>query len=136
MEKNIGIWMDGTKALIVDAATGNIKTVEADIENSVHQYGEGDKGNFVGGGHHINNEKTFEERKKHQTNDYLKKVAAEVKDASGIYVFGPAEMKTHFKHYLESQNGFKDKLRSVEPADKMTNNQVVAAVKDFFANKG
>lgn len=135
MEKNIGIWMDGTKALLVDAASGNLQTIEADIENSVHLYGEGDKGNFTGGGHHINNERKFDERRKHQTNDYLKRIAEGVKDADHLYVFGPAEMKTHFKNYIESQHGLKNKLSAVESADKMTDNQVVAAVKTFFEKK-
>jgi hypothetical protein len=62
-------------------------------------------------------------------------VASEIKNADAVYVFGPAEMKTHFKSYLETQNGFKEKLRAVESADKMTDNQVVAAVKGFYEKK-
>lgn len=132
MKNNIGVWLDGTEAFVVKLIDNSVKKINSDIENRVHHHGEGDKGSFVGGGHHINNDKKFEERKHHEMHNYFKEVISELKDADDIYVFGPAEMKFHLKTEIEKDKHLINKLSSVEPADKLTEHQIVAAVKDYF----
>jgi hypothetical protein len=95
MKNNTGIWIDGTKAVIVKLATNSVTEVLAHIDNKVHHVGEGDKGNSLGGGHFNNNETHFNDRKNHQTKEYLNNVISEIKGADAFYIFGPAEMKTH-----------------------------------------
>lgn len=133
MKNNVGIWIDGTKAVIVDLKTDSVKEIAASIDNKVHhESSEGDKGNFVGSGHHINNEKKFDERKKHQVHAYLKEVMGAIKGAEGVYIFGPAEMKTHLKTEIENDHALSKALLACESADKLTDNQIVAAVKKYF----
>lgn len=128
----MGVWIDGSKAVIVNLASDSVKEIIAEIDNNVYHMNEGDKGNFAGGGHHMNNDKKFDERKKHHTQAYLQQVIAEIKSADSIYVFGPAEMKTHLKTTLEENKQLAGKLSAVESADKLTDNQIVAAVKKHF----
>lgn len=132
MKNNMGVWIDGSKAVIVNLANDSIVKVEADIDNNVHHGHEGDKGAFIGGGRHVNNERTFEERKKHQTHDYLEKVISELKTADSIFVFGPSEMKNHLKTQIENNRYLATRLSAVEAADKMTENQIIATVKKHF----
>lgn len=132
MKNNMGVWIDGSKAVIVNLASDSVKEIAAEIDNNVYHMNEGDKGNFAGGGHHMNNERKFEERKKHHTHDYLKNVIAEIKDADSVFVFGPSEMKTHLKTQMEEDKHLAGKLSAVESADKLTDNQIVAAVKKHF----
>jgi hypothetical protein len=132
MKNNMGVWINGTKAVIVNLQNDSVKEVVADIDNNVHHGYEGDKGTFVGGGRHVNNEKTFAERKKHQTDHYIKEVISELKKADGVFVFGPSEMKHHLKTQIENDRNLASKLSAVETADKMTDNQIVAAVKKHF----
>jgi stalled ribosome rescue protein Dom34 len=49
-----------------------------------------------------NNEKKIKEKKKHQTNDFLKNVINQIKKEDAFYVFGPAEMKLKLKNVIEN----------------------------------
>jgi hypothetical protein len=132
MKNNMGVWIDGTKAVIVKLANDSVTEVVAEIDNNVHHGREGDKGTFIGGGRHVNNEKTFAERKKHQTDHYIENVVSEIKTADRVFVFGPSEMKHHLKTQIENDKYLGTRLSAVETADKMTENQIVAAVKKHF----
>jgi hypothetical protein len=132
MANQIGVWLDGTKAVVVKPVTGTITEVLANIDNKVHHANEGKRTALVRG-QRVNMEKKFDERKKHQTHDYLKDVMAELKAADEIYVFGPAKMKTNLKAEILKDKILKNKLRGVESADSLTNNQIVAAVKKYFS---
>ncbi|WP_418264589.1 hypothetical protein [Flavobacterium faecale] len=134
MKKQTGIWIDTKKAIIVtiDGQNESITEILSDIENPVHHNGEGNKGAFFGD-QHVNSEKTFDERKKHQTNNYLKNVISKVAEADELYVFGPAETKNKLQQKINSEKTeIATKLKLVETADSMTQNQVVAQVKKFF----
>ena len=135
MEKQIGIWIDGSKAVIVKlhGNSENINTIESNIENRVHHEKEGDKGSFVGS-HHVNNEKKFNERRKHQLKKYLDDVTSCVADASDLYIFGPAETKTELEKNITGNKLLADKLKKVESCDHLTSNQIVAKVKEYFSS--
>lgn len=134
MKTQTGIWIDTTKAIIVSLNGGKEKIVEiaSEIENSVYHNSEGNKGSFIGNTH-VNNEKKFDEKKKNQTNDFLKKVMNQIKKEDDYYVFGPAEMKTKLKNLILNNNELANKLKGIETADSMTLNQVVAKVKTFYS---
>ncbi len=135
MKKQAGIWIDSTKAIIVtlDGKNESIKEIQSDLENRVYHDKEGDKGSFFGG-QHIDSQKTFDERKKHQINTYIKNVISNVNEVDELYIFGPAETKTKLeKKIQEEKSTMAGKLKSVETADNnMTSNQIVAKVKKFY----
>jgi hypothetical protein len=133
MKNNLGVWIDGTKAVIVNLASDSVTEVLANIDSKTNHISDKEVGNFLGAGHHNANERTYEERKKHQTHAYLHNVAVAMKDADGIYIFGPSEMKSHLKTHIEADKKLATAIVAVEAADKMTDNQIVAAVKKRFA---
>ena len=136
MKKQTGIWIDTSRAIIVSLHDGkdHMKEIESDIENSVYHEKEGDKGTFSGSNHHHgDNETKFEERKKNQMNQFLKDVIQQVKSADELFIFGPAETKTKLKQkILDKYPAEAVKLKSVETADHLTSNQIVAKVKQFY----
>jgi hypothetical protein len=136
MKKQTGIWIDGSKAIVVTLADGQetIKEIPSDIENRIHHKSEGDKGTFMGN-RHINHEKKFEERKKHQIDHFVSKVVDQIKQDDALYVFGPGELKLVLKKRIEKEGHLISKLHPVETADSMTLNQVVAQVKEFYSTK-
>lgn len=136
MKKQAGIWIDGTKAIIVTLNNNaqTVETIESAIENKVYHEKEGDTGSFQGG-QHLSNEKKFEERKKHQLNDYLNNVIQYLKGSDEVYVFGPAEIKTHLKTAIGQDKFLAPGLKAVEAAEKMSENQIIAKVKEFFEEK-
>lgn len=135
MKKQAGIWIDSTKAIIVtlDAGKEYITEIQSELENRVYHDKEGDKGSFFGN-QHIDSQKTFDERKKHQINAYIKNVISNVNEVDELYIFGPAETKTKLeKKIQEEKSTMAGKLKSVETADNnMTSNQIVAKVKKFY----
>ena len=134
MKKQTGIWIDTSKAIIVTFTDGkeHITEIESDIENRIYHDKESDKGTFMGS-HHINSERTFDDRKKHQYDHFLKHVLSHIKESDELYVFGPSETKIKLKQKIDDGKTIADnKLKSVETADSMTLNQVVAKVKKFY----
>lgn len=134
MKKQTGIWIDSKKAIIVTLNDGMefICEVQSDLENKVYHDKEGDKGSFMAN-QHINSDKTFDERKKHQMNSYLNNVISSINGSDELYVFGPAETKTKLQQkILDNKSTIAEKLKSIETADSMTQNQIVAKVKEYY----
>ena len=111
MKKQTGIWIDTSKAIVVDLSNGKADTteIESAIENRVYHENEGNKGSFMGSSH-VNNEKTFDERKKHQTNDFIDNVIKHIENSDELYIFGPAEIKLKLKQRVESEKNLASKL--------------------------
>jgi hypothetical protein len=134
MKRQTGIWIDSSKAIIVtlDGGKENISEIESDLENKIYHEKEGNKGTFSGS-HHGNNETKFEERRKNETNLFLKNILSHIKLADELYIFGPAEAKIKLEQKINTDKSFdSSKLKMVESADSMTTNQIVAKVKKFY----
>jgi hypothetical protein len=136
MKKQTGMWIDGSKAVIITLVDGKeqIERVEAEIENRVHHFAEGNPGVRMGD-RHLVPEKRFHERERHQLEQYLEAVLKKVNSADELYVFGPAETRVALQRKLDTDKSYKalaSRLRAVEPADNMTKNQIVARVKEFY----
>jgi hypothetical protein len=135
MEKQVGIWIDTKKAIIVTLEgqkEEKIIEVDSDVENNIYHNKEGDKGTFSGS-HHDDSETKFDNRRKEQYEYYLKDVVSIVKGAHYLYIFGPGETKTKLEQRIREEKSLsKINLKAVETADNMTLNQIVAQVKDFY----
>lgn len=133
MKKQTGIWIDGSKAIVISLKEGKetVHEIESEIENSVHHLHEGDKGSFMGS-RHINNEKKIDERKKHQVDHFLDKVIDHVKGADELFVMGPADLKLKLKTRIEGNHLIANKLKGVETSAQITLNQCVEKVKNFY----
>jgi hypothetical protein len=133
MKTQTGIWIDGSRALIIQLLDGreNIHELTSEIDNHVHHKQEGDKGTFMGE-HHVNNERKLEERKNKQIDSYLGKVISEVKGTDELFVMGPSGMKIKLKTRIEKDAQLNARLKAVETTGQLTLNQCVARVKEFF----
>ena len=136
MKKNIGIWIDTSQAVIVELLNSEltIKTIESNIDTRERIPGESKKyGRF--GGQYLTYEKNRENKKIAQTNQFLKILLQEIENCEAIVLFGPSIMKTIFEKEIKNNLNTIHKLVGVFDADSMTENQVVAWVKDFYKNK-
>lgn len=134
MKRQTGIWIDTSKAIIValNGEKEKITEIDSDVENSVYHNKEGNKGTFSGS-HHSSSETKFDNRKKEQLDNFLDDVITFVKGSDELYVFGPAETKIRLEQKINEEKSIEaGKLKSVETADKMTLNEVVAKVKKFY----
>ncbi len=64
-------------------------------------------------------------------NTYYEKVISCLRDAKSIFLFGPGEAKGELEKRIEKDN-FGDRIVGVETADKMTDPQIAAKVKEHF----
>ena len=133
--KNVGVWIDKEKAHIVSLSDHSeaLKTLKSNIENFHIGGGSGTK--FKGGPQDVVQDSKYLERENHQVKAYFKELVQYIKDADRIVIFGPAEMNMKLKKELEqSYKDLNEKVADVKKADSMTNNQVIALVRDYFNN--
>lgn len=135
MEKQVGIWIDSKKAVIVTLdgqKEERIMEIDSEVENSIYHKRKSDKGTFSGR-QHSNNETKFENRKKEELNYYLKSVMNHVKESDYLYIFGPGLTKTKLEQKIQVEKSMdKINLKAVETSDSMTLNEIVSLVKDFY----
>lgn len=133
MKGQVGVWIDYERAVIVawEGHEPRMKTIESSIDGKVRFEGETDQaGRF--GGQFVTNERSLEKRRKQQITLFAKQVVAHLSTADEIVIFGPAEMKTALKKMIDEQPILAPRLKGVETADSMTDNQIVAWVKDYY----
>jgi hypothetical protein len=136
MKNNIGIWIDTNQAVVINLSNGNqtVKTIESNIDTRERIPGESKKyGRF--GGQYLTYEKNRENKKIAQTNHFLKVLLTEIEDCDTVVLFGPSIMKTIFEKEIKNNQNLIGKLVKVFDADSMTENQMVAWVKDFYKIK-
>jgi chaperonin cofactor prefoldin len=134
--KKIGIWLDKEKAHLVTLQNEDVrfKTIFSEIE-FFHPKG-GARSKTRWGPQDVVQDSKYLEREKHQLKLYFKELAKTMEDAEAIAIFGPAA--TNDKFYKELKENYKTlalKVKTVEKADSMTENQVKAMVRNFFNKK-
>ena len=133
MEKLTGIWLDKEQAVVINLSEGKhtIKYLESNITTRERFPGEGKRfGRF--GNQFLNMESKKRNMAKNQSDEYVKNIINEIKKVDKVVLFGPAEMKIQLEKAVLRDNLVRDKLISVEPADNMTENQLVAWVKGYY----
>ena len=127
MKKKVGLWIDHKKAVIV-SVTGTdeeIKLIHSNTE--VQRIEEQGRQN----GRSVQSDdirlRVFTEH----LNNYYEEVISCIRDAKSILLFGPGEAKGELKKRLEKDN-LGDRIVGVETADKMTDPQIAAKVKEHF----
>lgn len=133
MKKNIGIWIDTKQAIIIKLSDDDhsVKIIESDIETRERFDGESKKfGRF--GGQYMTFEKNKLNRKNEQTNQYIKNLLKEVQNCDSVVLFGPSKMKNIFEKEINNNIQLADKLVGIFNSKLLTENQMVAWVKDFY----
>jgi DNA polymerase III delta subunit len=133
MKKNIGIWIDSKQAFIIKISTKNVslKNIESNIDFRERVEGESKKyGRF--GGQYITYEKNRENRRNEQTNIYFKNLLKEISHCDTVVLFGPSTMKNQFEKEIQKNMQMASKLVGVYNCDALTENQMIAWVKDYY----
>lgn len=131
--KNTGVWLDRDKAIVVTLNNGRevLEIINSEIEDF-----KATSSRLLGGHQEIAKDRKFLEREKHQFKNYFKNIVIKIKDADAIALFGPAQTNEKFNKVLhELYPDVAKKIKGVEKADSMTDNQVIALVKEFFNSK-
>ncbi|MGA3288264.1 MAG: hypothetical protein ABSD46_12655 [Bacteroidota bacterium] len=124
MKKEVGLWIDHTKAVIFSLADegAKIKRISSELKNNVR---------FSGRAQKESAEEHEDKRLTGHLNNYYDEVIDYFCDAESILIFGPGETKRELKKKLESRKLHR-KVVGFETVDKMTDNQIVAKVRQHF----
>jgi stalled ribosome rescue protein Dom34 len=120
----IGIWIDHQKAVIVSLSgdAANAKTVASDVGPHTHY-----AGSQVSGG-----EKKYEARHDQDLTRFYDEVIDQLGQPAAVLIIGPGEAKLQLKERLGRSSAFSKIPVGVETADRLTDPQVIAAVKEYF----
>ena len=129
-----GLWIDHRQAIIVTItdAGETIERVESDIERKVRLSGGSRTRKTPFGPQQVAVDGKQEKRIKQQLHGYNSEIIKKIQDAQKILILGPGEAKTEFKKELEQAKLPALKKITTQPADKMTEKQIVARVRQFF----
>jgi stalled ribosome rescue protein Dom34 len=124
MQMTAGLWIDHKKAVIVfvKGKEEEIKLISSNIEKQHRQSG-------VSTPEDIRHRELTE-----HLNIYYDEVVSCIREAESILIFGPGEAKGELKKRLEKDN-LGGHLVGIEPADQMTDPQIVAKVKEHFLHQ-
>jgi hypothetical protein len=136
MKKQIGVWLDSKEATIialVEDQEPQINRIRSGIHTG-HSKG-GWRTASPWGPTSVVSESKILEKRTHEENDYFERVIAAVQGADEVFIFGPSEAKDHLLNVIKDERKhFHPSLRAVLTADKMTLNQKIARVREFFEN--
>jgi hypothetical protein len=129
MKKEIGLWIDHRKAVIViiEGEQEVIKEITSNMEKHVR---------FTGGtGSEDGSSENVRDRQfGNHLNSYYDRVVAVIREADFVQIFGPGEAKGELRKRLEHE-GFKGQVLAIETADKMTDRQIASKVRERFLTK-
>ncbi|NQU29623.1 MAG: hypothetical protein HQ525_03050 [Anaerolineae bacterium] len=131
MKKNIGLWIDHREAVIVVVTDKDekITRIKSDSEKQTR---------LQGGSRKDGLQQTESVRDNKFTNNlgqFYDDVIAQIRDAELIQIFGPGEAKGELEKSLVDE-GLKERIAGVETVDNMTDNQIVAKVRERFSTSG
>ncbi|UCE33878.1 MAG: hypothetical protein JSV55_00455 [Deltaproteobacteria bacterium] len=135
MGKYVGVWIDHDKAFVVSISDGQqtVTRIESNVEGRYRLSG-GSRSRTLYGPQEIASDKKIEERRRHQLRRYYRKVITEFADSLAILVFGPGKAKIELQKELEKTKALASKVVGSETTDKMTERQIAAKVRKFFAS--
>lgn len=132
MEKQIGLWIDHKKAVIVflEGKKEELRKIESNMEKHVRYKG-GSRGKTAYSPQFLSEETQEDRRYREHLNKYYRQVISAISEADSLLVFGAGEAKREFEKHLTQK---KNHIRNihVESADKMTERQIAAKVRTYF----
>ena len=126
MNKEIGLWIDHRKAVIVMVSDEGEEVRE--ITSHMEKHVRFSSGNNSEDG---SSEDIRDRQFGNHLNSYYDEVIAAIRDAQAIQIFGPGEAKGELEKRLESK-GLKGRIVGIETVDKMTDRQIAAKVRERF----
>jgi stalled ribosome rescue protein Dom34 len=120
-KKTLGIWMDHSSANLLDLhSKKNNHTIVSEFTFSTKEEA-------------LDKSESLMHNKEQQMQEaYYKKIADEVLKYDTVLLFGPTNAKSELHNYLNQDLHFKDIKIETQAADKMTDNQKEAFVREHF----
>lgn len=135
-EKKIGVWLDHHHAHFIefngkDAIT---QTIESGFTRHEREEGVGATGSRFGQ-HSTNNENNKNNRMQNELKGYYKLISDRLAGYDQVLLFGPTTAKNELHNYIKELKNFSGKHIEIKNSDKLTENQLKAAVREHFTRE-
>ena len=130
--KNIGLWIDRKKAVLViqDDQGENTQQIESGVGRHVRYHGASHpKSPFSA--QYQQGDDQLDNRFTEQLNKFYEKVIAHLREADAVLIFGPGEAKLELEKRIVHEK-VRVPFIKIEAADKMTERQIAAKVRNYF----
>lgn len=138
----VGVWMDHAQAYFIEYDGINaviVDAIEAPAVSLLREKGEtDDKTRFSANPQHSSpspNEYNKQNIEQEELKQYFKMLKKNLSGYRDILLFGPGTAKDKFFNRISDDNFLEGKRISVQITDKLTENQMVALVEDYFETK-
>ncbi len=133
MKKQAGLWIDHREAIIVllTGDTEEIKYIASEGGEHIRYSGSAHS-KTPEGLKEVTSEDQRDRKMMNQLNNFYDQVIALVRDADSIRIFGPGEAKGELEKRFDHA-GLKERISVIETADKMTDRQIAAKVREPLA---
>ena len=121
-EKKLGIWMDHSNAHLMEYADPIVTRIVT--SDSTHE----EKEKTL-----QKSESMMHNKEQQQESEYYKELGETIKNYDEVLLFGPTNAKTELSNILEDNLSFSKIKIEIKQADKMTENQEHAFVRDYFS---
>ncbi|MDO1511545.1 hypothetical protein Q2T41_02545 [Maribacter confluentis] len=132
--KNTGIWLNSKHAYVVHLTNGKeeMESIASNIE-FFNRTGTGGSRKKTGATQDISKEKKYLEKSKIQFKTYFKAIATAIEHSDRIVLFGPADIDQKLsKELTEHYPAIAQKLLGTVKVDRMSQNEIVALVRDYY----
>lgn len=132
MLKEVGLWIDHRKAVIVSIENEieTILEIKSNMEKHV-RFSDDTRSKVAKSSHGSNAEDMRDRKFGEHLDDYYEGVVSLIRSADSIWIFGPGEAKVELETCLK-KNDLGERIVGVDTVDKMTDQQVAAKVRDRF----
>lgn len=121
--KDLGIWMDHSSAHLMEFTIDPIETTTI-----TSKFTHGEKEQSFG-----KSENLMHNKEQHRQSEYYKKLGEAIKNYENVILFGPTDAKVELLNVLRADHRFEKIKIEVKQADKMTENQQHAFVREHFS---
>lgn len=130
MDRQLGLWIDHKQAYLIRNGAKKVEIIPSNVKRRVHFTG----GARIGGAYNQNldSELRHNDHYQLQLEKYYAQVIKTLQQADSIIIMGPGEAKLELKKAIQKHASLRNRLVKVEPADKMTVNQMLAHVRLFY----
>jgi stalled ribosome rescue protein Dom34 len=132
MQKQVGLWIDHRKAVIVEIENKTVVTreIESNMEKHI-RFSSNLQSNAANKSQGSTEEDTRDRKFGNHLEKFYEIIVSNIRDADSIWIIGPGEAKIELQNYMKS-HALGDCIVGVETTDKLTNNQIASKVRNYF----
>jgi hypothetical protein len=132
MAREVGLWIDHRKSVIVTFVNGSEMTreIRSNIEKHV-RFSSGSDAKATASLHQATAEDLRDRKFTDHLGKYYEGVILSIRDADAIWIFGPGEAKLELGKQLEQENLGK-RIVGIDTVNQMTAHQIAAKVRAHY----